>query len=69
MSLAKTKQQVVEFVTQPDVFRALVKEAVDNRIDDDWLKRARKALAAQQAGAVDASPRVEQSDNNQGSRH
>jgi hypothetical protein len=29
------------------VFQELVQEAVDKRIDDDWLRRARKALAAQ----------------------
>lgn len=29
----------------PSTFERLVRAAVDNRIDDDWLARARKALA------------------------
>lgn len=53
-------QQIRGLTHEINVFRALLQEAVDKRIDDDWLKRARKALAAQlkDAGDLPKAPGV-----------
>lgn len=44
-AIVKLEELLRETSCQRFVFRKLLKEALDNRIDDEWLKRVEKALS------------------------